>query len=241
MLKLIRVVLALLSFFVIALLGTLLCLFRPFNPDNTRLCGRMFSYAGLRVLGMKLHVEGGERLTNLHSCVVVANHQDNLDLFVHGAVVPRRTVSVGKKSLKYLPIFGQVYWLAGNIMIDRSKSQQSIDVMSQVTDAIRHHDTSIWVFPEGTRSRGRGLLPFKKGAFYMALQAQVPIIPICANNYCQQMDLNRWHSADVHVSVLEAIETKGLDASDVDGLINTTRERMAFEIARLDTLAKQPK
>lgn len=224
----------LIGFMVVSLLGTLLCLLRPFNPDNTRLCGRMFSFMGLKILGMRVSVEGKHHLENLSPCVVIANHQDNLDLFVHGGLVPRRTVSVGKKSLKYLPIFGQVYWLAGNIMIDRSKSQQSIDAMNAVTAAIRQHDTSIWVFPEGTRSRGRGLLPFKKGAFYMAMQAQVPILPICASNYLKDLDLNRWQAGKVSVRVLEPIPTTGLTLSDLPELIRSTHDRMAQEIKELD-------
>mgnify|MGYP000247433973 CR=1 FL=1 len=76
-------------------------------------------------------VEGKENLTNMEPCIVVANHQDNLDLFIHGGVIPKRTVSIGKKSLRYLPLFGQVYWLSGNIMIDRIKSNASINSMTE--------------------------------------------------------------------------------------------------------------
>ena len=140
-------------------------------------------------MGVKLVVENPEALEMQEAGVVVANHQSNLDLFVHGSIIPKRTVSVGKKSLKYLPFFGQVYWLAGNIMINRKKSKESINTMAEITDAIKNRNTSIWVFAEGTRNGGNNLLPFKKGAFHMADQANAPILPICTSSYPKHIQL----------------------------------------------------
>ncbi len=68
---------------------------------------------------------------------------------------------------------------------------------STTTHTLQHKDTSIWVFPEGTRNLGKGLLPFKKGAFHMAIAAGVPIVQVCVSNYVTHMRLNRWNSGDV--------------------------------------------
>lgn len=234
MILLIRALIVLSYFFLIALLGILVCLFRPFNPDNTRICGRMFSIGGLKLLGIKMIVEGQEHLDKMQPSVVIANHQDNLDLFVHGGIIPFRTVSVGKKSLRYLPLFGQVYWLAGNIMIDRKKSKASINAMSETTEAIKHHNTSIWVFPEGTRNKGNNLLPFKKGAFHMAKQADAPIIPICASAYPKHINLNKWHAGEVRVRILPSVETKFVSKENLNDLCEEIHTRMAQTIEDLN-------
>jgi len=234
MIKIIRIILVLTYFFSVALLGSLISLLRPFNPDNTRICGRMFSWGSLKLLGIKLTIEGKELLKDMPPSVVVANHQDNLDLFVHGAIVPKRAVSVGKKSLKYLPLFGQVYWLAGNIMIDRKKSKESINAMTETTEALKHKKTSIWVFAEGTRNHGNNLLPFKKGAFHMAKQASAPIFPICASSYPKHINLNKLHAGDITIKVLPPYETATLDDEGLNDLREDVHQAMQTTIDELD-------
>ena len=230
----IRTALVLLYFVLVAILGIFVCVFRPFNPDNSRICGRLFSWGAIKLLGITLLIEGEEQLDGLEPGIVVANHQSNFDLFVHGAVIPAYTATIGKKSLKYLPFFGQVYWLAGNILIDRSNSKKSIDMMSQITDAIKNHGTSIWVFVEGTRNLGKGLLPFKKGAFHMAVQTQSPIYPICASTYAGRLQLGKWHSGVVLIKVLAPISTAGVGDENVPTLVDETQNMMADEIHQLD-------
>ncbi len=238
MILFIRTLLVITYFFAVALLGILVCLLRPFNPDNTRICARMFSLGGLKLLGVRLHVKGLEHLQSMPPSVVIANHQDNLDLFIHGGLIPRRCVSVGKKSLRYLPLFGQVYWLAGNIMIDRSKSKASITTMTETTQALKDRQTSIWVFPEGTRNKGNNLLPFKKGAFHMAKQANAPIIPICASAYPQHLRLNKWHAGDVYIEVLPAVQTKDIPHEVINSLCQQIHAQMSETIEHLNTQAQ---
>ncbi len=234
MLLFLRAILVLPIFFILALVGIGVCLLRPFHPDNSRVCGRLFSQTCLPLLGIRLEVEGRNHLKHLPASVVVANHLSNLDLFVFGGVIPPRTVSVGKKSLRYLPLFGQVYWLAGNIMIDRSNRSKSIDAMDQIVSVMRSRASSIWVFPEGTRSQGKCLQEFKKGAFHIALQAQAPIVPICASNYPVSIRLNRWRAGTVKVAVLPPVPTNGMDIDDLPQLMTVIRDQMADIIARLD-------
>jgi 1-acyl-sn-glycerol-3-phosphate acyltransferase len=234
-----RALLVLGYFFLAALVGILVCLFRPFNPDNTRICGRLFSVGGLKLLGLKVHVEGREHLLSMPPSIVIANHQDNLDLFVHGGLIPKRCVSVGKKSLRYLPLFGQVYWLAGNIMIDRKKSKASIDAMTETTEALKHRQTSIWVFPEGTRNHGNNLLTFKKGAFHMAKQADAPIIPICSSAYPKHIKLNKWHAGDIYIRILPPVETRTVDKAALNELCQQVHQTMASTIEQLNRKAEQ--
>ncbi|KZY63998.1 hypothetical protein A3765_10045 [Oleiphilus sp. HI0130] len=227
-------------FVIVAIFCALVCLFRPFNPNNNRFAARAFSYGGLKILGLEVIVEHPERLNGLSQSVVVANHQSNLDLFVLGGLVPLRTASIGKSSLKWIPFFGQVYWLAGNVMIDRTNAKQSIDAMDQVRAAIIEDERSIWVFPEGTRNLGRGLGAFKKGAFHIAIQAQCPIYPVVSSTYSGRLKLNERASGTVRISLLPPIETKGLTKEDVTELMQRVHLSIAEEIARLDRLVQQP-
>lgn len=229
-----RTIIVLSYFFIAALLGIIICLFRPFNPDNTRICGRLFSLGGLKLLGIKMTIEGEHHLQSMQPSIVIANHQSNLDLFVHGGVIPKRTVSVGKKSLRYLPLFGQVYWLSGNIMIDRNKSKASIHSMTETTEALKHNNTSIWVFPEGTRNKGDNLLPFKKGAFHMAKQADAPIIPICASAYPTHINLNKWHAGHVKIKILPAVHTSDVQQDDLNALCQSIHHSMSQTIEELN-------
>lgn len=229
-----RVFLVMNYFVLVSLLGIIICLARPFHPDNTRWFGRIYSWGGAALLGIKIRVYNYASLKDIGPCVYVVNHQDNLDLFVCGRVVPKRTVTIGKKSLKYMPFFGQVYWLAGNIFIDRKNSAQSKDTMSSSTQALTTKNTSIWVFAEGTRNRGKNLLPFKKGAFIMAIEAGVPIIPICVSSYAAHINLGRFRSSWADIKILPPIITEQLTGADTEKLMGECWDSMKETIDTMD-------
>lgn len=237
MLFCLRMLLMTLNFIVAGVLGILLGLMRPFNPDNSRLCARLYSNPSLRILGLRVQTDTDILRDHQRGAVIVANHQSNYDLFVLGSVVPPRTVCIGKKSLKWVPLFGQLFWLAGNVLIDRGNMVRAKQAMLTTTDTLTHKDTSIWVFAEGTRNLGQGLLPFKKGAFQMAITAGVPIIPLCCSNYVTHMRLNRWHSGNVLMRSLPAISTEGLTQADIPALMEQCWQQMKACIDTLDAEA----
>lgn len=233
MLFVLRMILLTLHFVLVGVAG-LFVLLRPFNPDNSRVFGRLYSLPAIRILGLRVRRDADELMRYPRSYIVVANHQSNYDLFVLGCAVPPRTVSIGKKSLKWLPLFGQIYWLSGNVLIDRGNAFKAKQAMLTTTDTLQHKDTSIWVFAEGTRNLGKGLKPFKKGAFQMAINAGVPIIPLCTSTYKKHMQLNRWHSGDVIIKSLPPIPTQGLTMADLPDLMARCHQQMADCIAELD-------
>ena len=234
MLFLIRMLLLGVHLAVACIVGLLIGLARPFNPDNSRLCGRVFAVPAMWILGMKVKVEADSALHHRRSAVLVANHLSNYDLMTFGLVVPERTVSLGKKSLKWIPLFGQLYWLAGNVLVDRGNAIQAKKAMLTTTDTLQHRDISLWVFAEGTRGHGKGLQPFKKGAFLMAINAGVPIIPVCANNYVRGLNLNRWVSGHLIIRSLAPIATKGLGTDDLPALMAQCHAQMSACIEELD-------
>lgn len=92
---------------------------------------------------------------------------------------------MGKKELFWTPLLGQFMWLAGSIFIDRSDNKRAVQSLREAGNQLKRNSTSLWMFPEGTRASQEvpGLLPFKKGAFHLAVEAQIPIVAVVCENY----------------------------------------------------------
>ena len=230
---------AILRIFALAIFAILLfvfgcgyCLLSPRNPKHVFTFGRYFGRMS-KVFGIKLELRIPEDAYSRGQHVYVANHQNNWDLFTVSSAVTPKVVTVGKKSLAWMPLFGQLYWLTGNILIDRANRSKAVGTIDQVVDSLKDSDVSVWMFPEGTRSRGRGLLPFKTGAFHAAIGAGLPIIPIVCSS-TGGVKLNRWNNGHVIVEMLDPINTEGYDKSNVRELANLTREQMAAKLEELD-------
>ncbi|HIF9070432.1 TPA: 1-acylglycerol-3-phosphate O-acyltransferase [Photobacterium damselae] len=212
------------------------CLLSPRNPKHVYTFGRIFSKMS-RVLGIKLEFRYADGADKVGPAVYIANHQNNYDLFtVSGAIMPC-TVTVGKKSLVWMPLFGQLYWITGNILIDRANRSKAVGTIGQVVEKIKQNKVSVWMFPEGTRSRGRGLLPFKTGAFHAAIGANVPVVPIVCSS-TEHVKLNRWDNGVVIVEVMPAVSTDGLSKEDVRKLSDECRTMMEQKLNELNAEAK---
>ncbi|MEZ8612000.1 1-acylglycerol-3-phosphate O-acyltransferase [Vibrio sp. 10N.247.311.14] len=230
---------AILRIFAVAIFAILMfvfgcgyCLLSPRNPKHVFTFGRYFGRMS-KIFGMKLELRIPEDAYSRGQHVYVANHQNSWDLFTISSAVTPKVVTVGKKSLVWMPLFGQLYWLTGNILIDRANRSKAVGTIDQVVTSLKESDVSVWMFPEGTRSRGRGLLPFKTGAFHAAIGAGLPIIPIVCSS-TGGVKLNRWNNGHVIVEMLPPISTEGYDKSNVRELANLAREQMAAKLEELD-------
>jgi len=185
------------------------------------------------LLGLKVEVRIPDSVKGIGPVVWIANHQNSYDLFTHANAVLPGTVSVGKKSLKWIPFFGQMYWLTGNILIDRKNTNKAMNTIELTADKIKKDKLSVWMFPEGTRSRGRGLLPLKTGAFRTAIQAGVPIVPICASNQVGTINLNRWDNGKIIIEFLDPIHLNTASRDNLRSIVNETHKLMANNIDKL--------
>ncbi|MBW8189714.1 1-acylglycerol-3-phosphate O-acyltransferase [Neiella marina] len=236
MLYLIRVVLSVGLLLVAALPLLLLCLARPFHRNAVYWVSRPFMWLS-PLLGFRIKLSGKQHLDDLGPCVLVCNHQSTLDLVVCPAPMPRNTVTIGKKSLVWLPVFGLFYWLSGNILIDRKHSGRANDTLRQAANEMASKQLSVWMFPEGTRSYGRGLLPFKTGAFRLAKLAKVPIVPVCVADTAALVKLGRFNNGQVPVKILPPrLLTKDDDVRQVADELHQT---MTATIAELTEQAKR--
>jgi 1-acyl-sn-glycerol-3-phosphate acyltransferase len=229
----IRLVLLILFIVVASTIGLLICLVRPFHRDNVGLFSKWYGSASW-IFGVKVEIRRSPDIHQAMPCVFVANHQNNYDLFTISGALITGTVTIGKKSLKYIPFFGQLYWLSGNIMIDRDNRSRAVGAMQGAVERIQKDKLSVWVFPEGTRSYGRGLLPFKTGAFHIAQQAGVPIVPICMSQTQGKIKLNRWNNGKVIIEFLPPLLPEDF-ALPVREVAQQVRSLMEVKIAALDS------
>ena len=204
MLAVIRVFIMFMFILLSCIFGLLLSLVRPFHPNNVHIIAGWFGSMA-KMIGVKLVLTRHQDAENIGPAVYVANHQNSYDLFTVPAMVPKNCVSLGKKSLKWIPFFGQLYWLSGNILIDRANRSKAAGTISKAAEKIKKNGLSIWVFAEGTRSYGRGLLPFKTGAFHTAMSADVPVVPVCMNTTHKTIKLNRWDNGTIYIEMLAPI------------------------------------
>lgn len=238
MLYLIRIILTCIWISISCLIGIIIGIFRPFNPDNLDIVSKLFKLNRF-ILGIEVEIRNKENLYLARPCVFISNHQDNLDIIPGSMTIPKSTVTIGKKSLLYLPFFGQFYWLSGNILIDRHNKKRAFETMDIAAETIRLKKISVWIMPEGTRSRGRGVLPFKKGPFITAIKAQVPIVPIAISSYSDVINLNRIKSGKIIVDVHPPIHTNNLNLDQVNELKDQAFHVIAHSVSQLDRELKR--
>ena len=191
-----------------------------------------------KLLGLTVEVRIPEAVKQLSPVVYICNHQNSYDIFTVSNAVRPGTVSVGKKSLKWIPFFGQMYWLTGNILIDRNNRNKAMNTIALTAEKIREKQLSVWLFPEGTRSNGRGLLPFKTGAFRTALQANVPIVPICTSELHNKIKLNRWNNGKLIIEYLDPIYLTDKSSESVRVATNEARDLMLKKIEEISAEAQ---
>ena len=205
---------------------------RPFRRNNVKVVANVYGWF-IRFLGIKVEIRGLENVKD-HPVVYIGNHQNTYDIFTVANAVRKNTVSVGKKSLKWAPFFGQVYWLSGNILIDRGNRTKAHGTIGQAAAKIKDKKISVWLFPEGTRSNGRGLLKFKSGAFYTAQMAGVPIVPVVISTTHNQIKLNRWNNGKYIIEYLPEIMIENDDKVTIRDAANNAHEQMKVKLAELD-------
>lgn len=177
--------------------------------------------------GVRVVVEGRERLRDDRPCVYIANHVSFVDIWVLLRELPGSVRFVFKKELLEVPIFGRALVAAGHIRIDRQNRAAAFAAYDHAAAAIRA-GTSAVVFAEGTRSRDGRLQPFKKGPFVLAIAAQVPVVPVFISGSYALMPPGARYPArgTVTIKVGEALPTAGLDHEDRNLLTSRAHEAM---------------
>lgn len=165
--------------------------------------------------------------------VVVSNHESFADILLL-SLLPWEMKWLSKAEILRIPFLGWCMWLAGDIPVWRGKLESARDAMARSLEVLKQR-VSVMIFPEGTRSKGGEMLPFKDGAFRLAIEAGVPILPLVVTGTGNALAKHDWrmNPATATVTVLDPIETTGLTPKDVAALKARVRTVIAQAHERL--------
>ena len=185
--------------------------------------GHAGCWIALTLVGIRYRVVGRENIPR-EAVVFCSNHESNIDPPVLFQSLHRRLHILYKAELRKFPIMKTVFDIGGFVPVDRADREKSMASIMRGAESLRSGN-SFLIFPEGTRSRDGQLLPFKKGGFIMALQAQVPIVPVAVQGGRDAMHKGSSvvRPVTVTIRVGAAIPTAGLSIADRDELIDRVR------------------
>lgn len=184
----------------------------PWRPLRIKMINHFGTVAGSTMMwlsGCKMTFEGREHFDASRPALYVSNHTSVVDLFIGMWISPVGTVGIAKKEVVYYPLLGQLYLLSGHLRIDRGNNAKAVESLRELGALVRKHHLSIWMWPEGTRSRTGRLLKLKKGVVHLALQTGLPIVPVVVSGAQRAWISNSISIAPVPIRVqaLPAIDT----------------------------------
>lgn len=181
--------------------------------------------------GAQIHVSGREYLNPQQGYLFAANHQSNLDPPLLFAYLGPNTGAIAKQELTKIPLFKQGFALAHVVPIDRSNREKAIESTRRGAEELRRGH-SLMAFPEGTRTVDGRVKEFKKGVFYMAVEAGVPIVPVVVNDTRCVMPKGRHvvTPGDVWMDILPPVSTKGYTEENIGELIERVRSQIVSRV-----------
>lgn len=187
--------------------------------------GKLWGRAALFIAGVKVEVEGADRIPAGVPVIFMGNHQSNFDIPTLYAGLPHHFSWIAKIELFRIPLFGYAMKRAGYLPLDRSDGRRALKTMETAAEKIRN-GVSVIVFPEGTRSMDGKLIPFKRGGFLLAAKAGVPIVPFTINGTAR---VNPPKSREIHPGIVsirfsDPIPTTGASGKKRDDLIDRVRD-----------------
>ncbi|OPX40766.1 MAG: hypothetical protein B1H13_05740 [Desulfobacteraceae bacterium 4484_190.3] len=198
------------------------------TEDTVHKVASLWGKTLLRITGVKVEITGEENIPVNTPLVFMANHQSNFDILALLANIQVQFRWLSKKEIFYIPIMGHAMKRAGYISIDRENHAKAIHSLSEAAQKIRE-GKSIMTFPEGTRSRDGKIQPFKKGLFYLVLEAGVPIVPISIKGSRAIMPRKslKINPGKITIIIDKPIYVKGYSTETRDKLMNAVRSVIA--------------
>jgi 1-acyl-sn-glycerol-3-phosphate acyltransferase len=205
----------------------LVILIGSFDPKGKLVyhLGRFWSWSILKIGGVRLKIEGLDQLDPSRPYIFMANHQSNIDIPALVQSLPKFQLRwIAKRELVFVPFFGWALWSSKHIVIDRSSRS---DAMTSLRSARKKIERGISVvfFPEGTRSSGAEMLPFKRGGFLLAVKTQTPIVPITINGSRNILPKGDWRirKGEIQIIVSDPVAIDESHVRNVRGLMNHIR------------------
>jgi len=190
---------------------------------------RRWSRMLLAVSGVKVGVEGLEKIEPGGSYVFVSNHLSYMDTPVVLAYVPAQFRFLAKRGLFMIPFIGSHLKRAGHIPVPREDPRAALKTLAEAARTVEEKRISLLVFPEGGRSATGRLQPFKEGAAYLGIKSGVPLVPLCLRGTYEVLPMGSIHVKPGRVKLLigDPIPTKNLNARDRGAVNRLLHERIA--------------
>ena len=210
-------------------MGTLSLALSLRDPDGRKQhwCASSWSRMIVRTVGASVSVHGAENLREGASYVFLSTHQSYMDIPVMLGHLPAQLRIAAKREVFLIPFLGWHMQRGGHISINRGSTQEAIESLRRATQEIRP-GVSVFLYPEGTRTRDGQLLPFKKGGFKFALQTGLQIVPvtIVGTRELLPRDSIIFRPTNVNMYLGAPIPTAGLGDRDIPALMQTVRDAM---------------
>jgi 1-acyl-sn-glycerol-3-phosphate acyltransferase len=193
-------------------------------------CARAWSWLIVKTSGVKIAIEGLDKLDSSRSYIFAANHQSIYDIPILFTSLPFQLRILSKESIGRIPFMGWHLQRTGHVLVDRERPGASVVKKMARLVAAGH---SLIVFPEGTRSTDGSVAPFKGGSFLIALQSQLPVVPISVIGSRHVMFRGEVTVRPRHVTVIvhDPVETAGLPRGAARQLTDTIRAKVASRAA----------
>ncbi len=192
----------------------------------------LWGRTNLWTAGVKVKLEGGEYLDPGKPYILASNHQGWFDIFATLGYVPVPFSWLAKEELFKIPILGRAMLSAGYIPIDRSDHRKALVSMNRAAQKIRQ-GTSVFIFPEGTRSPDGVLREFKKGGFVLAAKSEQPIVPISISGSHRILpkESRMVHPGEIRIIISRPILPDGADSKSRDLLMRKVREAIRSNLS----------
>jgi 1-acyl-sn-glycerol-3-phosphate acyltransferase len=190
--------------------------------------GRLWAGVVLWASGIRVNFEGTEHL-RVRPAIFTFNHANVLDFFVNAYFADRRCLVFGKRELAQIPFLGWGWLLGGHPMLRRDDPSQWKAEMGRTQDLLRAGYSTI-IAPEGKRSRDGTLLPFKKGAFHLALATQLPIVPVVIRGGADLLRKGEAFPGTITVRALPPVPTQGWQEATLEDHVAAVRELYLREL-----------
>ena len=212
--------------------------------DSQNFSFSLFADTASALIGMDMNVLGEENLWSHRPAVFVFNHQSKADVIIAAKLLRRDIAGIGKQEIKKeTPVLGKVLEMGGVIFIDRADAKSAIHAMAPLVEAMQKEGKSVVLAPEGTRTVSPTMAPFKKGAFHLAMQAGVPMVPIVIHNAGDVAPKGDFvfRSATVEVEVLPAVDTSDWAVETMADHVRQVRNMFARTLGQPEEKESGPK
>lgn len=216
-----------------ALLLVVLVLLLPWRGARIKACnyyGHWMSPVLLWMVRAKPQILNREIIDRAKPAIYISNHTSMTDIFLGMWLLPIGGAGIAKKEVAKVPFFGWAYRLSGHLLIDRQNRDKAIAGMKEIGDTVRELDMSIWMWPEGTRSKDGRLKPLKKGVVHLAIATGLPIVPIVvakAHENWPLKEMTTFNKTELPITVLEPIETSDWSLDTMDQHLAELHQAMA--------------